>query len=224
MKQDQCPGKSSLLGFNLFLATALSVLVVAPAQAKLILSLSEVGGDVVGTSSGSLNLDSLFVFDTLAGTGGGVQVKESVFGGTNLGIGAAAGPVNVWLHAPGPGAFSGPPGFDSAALNQYFNADIDSGLFAGILASTGLIVDQSYVSKAAINASSTWVGTTLSDMELVEGTYTWTWGTGDDRDALVVNIGSAAVPVVATPLLVFLGLSMIGLARRRSKQCLRHNT
>ena len=48
----------------------------------------------------------------------------------------------------------------------------------------------------------------------VQGTYTWAWGTGDDRDELIVNIEDVPVSLPATPLLVFLGLALTRLMRQ----------
>jgi hypothetical protein len=60
---------------------------------------------------------------------------------------------------------------------------------------------------------STYAGQTFASLGMDSGSYTWSWGSGNTADSLMLNVISSSVPEPSTGFLAALGL--IGLASRR---------
>ena len=72
-----------------------------------------------------------------------------------------------------------------------------------------------YVSGTTLNSSSIFLGTTLADLGLLNGSsYTYNYGTGLNADSIVFNVG-APVPEPASMALVGAGLFGLVASRRR---------
>src|SRR5262249_2258386 len=82
-----------------------------------------------------------------------------------------------------------------------------------------LYVPGGYISGGPVSDSATFNNTTIANLGLTPGTYTWTWGSGAHADSFVVEITPARVPgpVVGAglPGLIMAGAALLGLWRRK---------
>jgi hypothetical protein len=171
----------------------------SPAQAGYVVTLKEVGSDVVATGSGVIDLNGL--------TG---PVPSS----TSTAINPAAGsiftgptsdsPVDIYFEVAGPASFG------SGGLTL---ADNGNGNTVGIIGSSFsvLLVPGGYASGAPLSDTSTYTGQTFSSLEVILGTYEWTWGSGPDQNFTLI-IGAAAVPEPASGALLGTALAWLLLA------------
>jgi len=148
-------------------------------------SVSQVGPNVVWSGSGSFNLTSLTLNETIPGVTGGFNRDFAQF---------VVGPTS-----PSPGTtYSGssfttfPTSFGSGSG---FPPSSSSGSLFGIVqtAPSGpreVLVPQGYVSGTMISGSMTYNSQTISGMGLTPGTYTWSWGTGGNTSTIVMIISS----------------------------------
>ena len=168
---------------------AVVVLISAvPARALVTVTVSEVGGDVVMSGSGSLNVSALAY---IGGTGYtyGIDPDTSTF-----------------LINPGPisalyqGGFSLPaalgPGTANILPNSGSGDQFGIALYYGTptLFVPGYLGGGTYTDGTGISSTSTYVGQTLSSLGLTPGNYTWSWGSGGNADSITMQIGSSAAP------------------------------
>jgi hypothetical protein len=189
----------------MFTAVTASLFSVRPAQGYLV-TLEQVGSNVVATGSGPINLTGL-TFNFIATT--------------TPGVAAVAGQIQT-------GPFSGPPldfysGFTGPASfgsGLGFVASDGSGDFVGIFAAAGLLeVPQGYVSGHALTDSMTFSSVTLASLGVTPGTYVWSWGTGLPNQDFTLIIGGAGVPDGGSTVFL-LGCALLGLvALRRKLSC-----
>jgi PEP-CTERM motif len=198
---------------RLMMATTLLVLsLVAPARAGFIVNLTESGGNVVATGSGTINTTALVLE-----SGGGnflpvlvPNIGEALFGAPHSDIylyGTAVGPTSFGsigghLADSGTGDFVGIDPFSLSPIQDY------------------LAVPENYVSGSMLQSSDTWSGQTFASLGLTPGTYTWTWGTGANADFFTMNIGVSSVPEPSSLLLSACGLGIVACAawaRRRPR-------
>jgi hypothetical protein len=168
----------SLKFFKPTLATTLAIVLAwllsaAPAQAGYIVTLQQIGPDVVATGSGVINLKGLsFSYSGSVNPGlrGGVL---GVLGEEFILTGPTSSSVNSYLGGTGPASFGG----------AFFTrpASSGSGDMVGIAVDfwgdVHIIVPTGYVSGSALSDSATYSGTTLATLGVRPGTYVWTWGT-----------------------------------------------
>ena len=157
-----------------------------------VVTLEQVGSNVVATGSGEFDLTGLL----LAGSENGSFVPASISPKLGEILSGDGGIVDIYLE------FSGPSPFGSGS---FATASSDSGDKVGVLSDGGgaLIVPQGYVSGTALSDSSTYDNATFTSLALTPGTYEWTWGRGADQ--------SFTLDVVATPLPAALPLFASGL-------------
>ena len=172
------------------------------AQGGYIISVSEIGSNVIAQGSGDLDLTGL--------TGPGLGADSPRVDGSTgtIVIGASAG-IDVYGGAIPPTSFG--TGLSTAATSGV--GDIVG--IAGIIGNIGVPVG--FTGGSLSPSSATWTGTSIFALGLTPGSYHWTWGTGVDQ-AFEVNIGPTVVPEAGESLVVLCGLSGLLLGSRRRKR------
>ena len=210
------------------LALAAGVLLAVPASAPaaIVLTLQEVGTDVVlSTPGGSINSNLLtFYNDDIRERSGSIindtSVPEVVIG---LGLAPAATPpaisYNIYSATiNGPSSLGGTPAAVTSSTNSgplfaFLNRGSGSGLV--------FLPSGANFGNLGLGASSTFTNTNLTTLGIAAGTYVWTIGTNSTTDTITLNvIGGASVPESASLLVPAMAISALGLVqlRRRSRQ------
>jgi hypothetical protein len=159
------------------------------AQAGYIVTLEQVGPNVVAMGSGPIDLTDLTIdVGSFAQPSLNPSVAQIVTGPPPL-------PAVVFYKGfSGPASF-GPPGGMPILANSGSGDDV------GIIGATGvvrltssLIVPSGYVSDNPLSDTATYDNTTITGLGATPGTYVWTWGSGAHADSFTLQIGPAAVP------------------------------
>jgi hypothetical protein len=201
---------------SLITACALFGATAAANASPYLVTIQQVGSNVVATGSGNIDLTGLQLFqsgvgfvDVIDATHGLIDLSTLTTGGSVFN-GTISGPTNF---GPGTGGFtfasssSGPiVGFDATDAPP-INRD--------------LRIASGYVSDSALGTSTdTFAMQTLASLGLTPGTYQWTWGTGADQSFTIQIIGTvssvplpAALPLFATGLI---GLGLLGWRRKKA--------
>jgi PEP-CTERM motif len=192
------PAKAVLGAMTLAMALA-----AASANATVIIDITEVGGDVVVTASGSLDLTGATFVNSYP-----AYSPWIIPGGDN------------WYVAPGPGgptegwaltSFEVPFGTSLTFFSSPSSLSGDNFFIwgqAGATEQVGLPVG--YLSGSLISSGMVFNGATIAGFTLIPGTYEFTL----PNDTIILNIG-VGVPEPATLTLLGLGLAGIGFLRRR---------
>jgi hypothetical protein len=199
------PTKANRPAINLLIrmlcvATASLLFVGTLAQAGFIVTLDQVGSNVVATGSGAIDLTGLTFI-----------LHASSLAGINPGVGAislAAG------NTDGYGGFSGPSSFGIGGPTLASSSSGDPISISNPTSHLGLFVPRGYSSGRPLSGSSTYDNATFSSLEVRPGTYEWTWGTGANQN-FTLKIGAAALPDTSSTFgLLFLTLTgLFGVSR-----------
>ena len=193
----------------IFTAVTASLFSVRPAEANYIVTLQQVGPNVVATGSGAFDLTGLpvhargfsptliepFLGNIVTGSSNFCDVYgTTITGPSNFGIGIEV------LASIGIGDLVG-MAFNGGHENESF-----------------LLVPVGYVSGTALSSSATYNNLTLGSPEVIPGTYVWTWGDGADQ-SFTLKIGSVGVPGVpdSGSTVSLLGFGLLGVAALRRK-------
>jgi hypothetical protein len=188
----RCAMKRAFLAVTVVGALCLA----ASVQAAEAIIFSQNGSDVVATASGSLDLTSFSADGRHNNQPGGIlDTRALVVGNTGTGT--------IDYHA----GISGP------SLNLNSGSDVvatsGSGFKFGVFPSLGFLwTEEGYVSGTSLASTSTWSNTTIAQLGLANGLYTYTWGSGAHADSLTIQIpvpeptafsmfGAAGLAVVA---------------------------
>ncbi len=151
---------------NSVLAAAALLAAASQAQAGYVVTLEQQGSDVVATGSGSLNISALSYSSSFNNIAAGLNASIGVFG---------VGPVSNTSYSIYSGSLSGPTSFGSGTDYYPSSGSGDTVGVVGVTGSTGVFVPGGYTSGSSLSSSSTYSGTTLADLGVTPGTYTWTW-------------------------------------------------
>lgn len=188
--------KKLVLGLIASGAAALNV-----ASAAVDIFINEVGGDVIATFSGSIDLTGASIVDNLGFFPGVNAQFPAVNFADSMTTLEGWGLTSFETFGPGNGTFN--------------TADDQNGDLLVINNQTGfgeLFLDPAYVSGDFISGDFTFFGTTLAALGLAEGTYLYTL----PNDQVNLFIGaSTAVPVPAAALLMAPALGAMVARRRR---------
>jgi hypothetical protein len=179
--------------------------VSAPAEASVVIDMSEVGGNVVTTGSGTVDLTDL----SFSSSGSDAGFVFASVGAVAVG---SSGADDLYSGATGPASF-GAGGF----IIPFGQSGDLLGLIANV-APAEILVPHGYVSGASLSGSSTYVGQTFASLGLTPGTYLYTWGSGPTADSLTVQIGPAAIPEPGSWGMMLLGFAALGLAGFRASR------
>jgi hypothetical protein len=199
-------GAAILIGFGL----------CAPkAQAAYVVTIEQIGSDVLATGSGSINFDALTFF---------IDESDSAVLGASDGV-IVVGPTiltddTYYSGIMGPDASFGGGG-------EFFGSSGGGGLvgLATFVQTSGgvVVVPRDYVSGAPLGTSTaTWADAGISSLGLTPGMYVWKWGSGTTADTFTLDI--VAAPEPATWAMMFLGLAGLALVRVRRAMRLQFET
>jgi len=183
----------------------ISGLSVQPARANYIVTLEQVGSNVVATGTGAIDLTGLSLLGTTS--------TEDPLINPHVGfiLTGASAIQDGYAGVNGPGNFgSGNGGFASSG----------SGDLVGIFGINSILgVPAGYVSGTALSDTSTYNNATFSNLGVTPGTYVWSWGTGPDQK-FTLDVRAAAAPDSGSTLgLLFLSvIALFGLNRLRHVQ------
>ena len=210
---------------------AVVVLISAmPARALVTVTVSEIGGDVVMSGSGSLNVSALTY---IGGTAipYGIDPNTSTFL-VNSGPQTALYQGQFTLPASlGPGTASLPSLLPSTgtygtgdSFGIAFYADVAGRTYQQV---PTLFVEggSGYTNGTAISGTSTYTGQTLSSLGLTPGNYTWSWGSGATADSITMQIGNSVAPGPASvpgPLPILGLAAAFGFSRKLRKRIKLH--
>jgi hypothetical protein len=181
-------------------ASALLALLPVSSNAAIMIDVAQVGPDVIATASGSVNVSALtnpFAF----------QVSASVFPSQGvLVVGSISTTSVTWYQgATGPSSM----GSGGSAVN----ASSGAGQSIGVLGGSSILLPTSLT--PTLSGSATFAGTTLSQLGLSVGTYTWTWGSGLNADSLTISVVPEPHQYAAVAGLCLVG---VGLWRRHARR------
>jgi hypothetical protein len=167
-----------------------------------------VGGDVVFTGAGSLDLTAWTL------QGGSVSNQAGVKADELISVGALSS-IDIYYQATD---FAGPTSIGPGT--GYFGSTVGTGDQVGIAFVTSqgpkLTPYTGYTSGAASSGAFTLPSSTFASLGLTPGSYEWTWGSGASVDTFTLNVG--AVPVPAAVWLFGSGLlGLVGVARRKAR-------
>jgi hypothetical protein len=143
----------------------------------------ELGGNVVMSASGSLNINDLTLVNPSAGPFpfGGLGVSGATFlMGTNG--------INTAQYS---GFTTTPPNFGPGGVTPS-QTSVSGDIFGVIKqgpAPYSLLVPVGYTTGTAISSSQTFNGQSFVSFGLTPGTYTYTWGSGANADSINVVVG-----------------------------------
>jgi hypothetical protein len=183
------------------MALALALFAAGVARADFIVTMTQVGSNVVATRSGALDVSDLPY------AGPEVSIAFLIPDMAFINLGPTVAGDDVYLRIVGPASF----GTGSAILESSGSGDAVG--IAGAL--NELSVPAGYTSGSPLSATTTYDHATFSSLGVTPGTYKWTWGSAPNEKFIldVVPEPSSFLPVTVI-LLVWLGVS---LARRRSR-------
>ena len=153
-------------------------------QAAVTINVVESGGDVIGTSSGSINLAALSGPIATFQNTGEIDGTETQTGLSKIVVGPSS-TADLWLGAVAPAIFSTGGSF----ADSFDGGSISVGAIR-TASNIGIYVPLGYVSGTPVDGTSTWTGHTFATLGLIPGTYVFTWGSDATADSITINISS----------------------------------
>lgn len=185
----------------------------APAQSAVVVTIKQVGQDVVVSGSGTIDLDGL-----IAGVDGGINGHMwPLRGGLIIGRVISSTTMNnvtAYRGAIGPAVFGG---------GSYSLVDLHLGDTFGVInafptTEPGIIfVPPGYASGAFLSGSATYLNNTLASIGVTPGSYVYSWGDRSGFDTFTINVLDG-VPEPRSWALMVGGFGLMGAAARRGKR------
>ena len=177
------------------------------AEAAAVYTFTQVGSNVIGTGSGSINLGALTYQSTSAGGASFSPASDYILGGPSSG-GAEDSYGVQFLSAP----------FNFGHSSNIFTPQSGSGDYLGVYAggSGRVFVTHGYVSGALLADTDIYNNSSFASLGLTLGSYIFSWGAGSTADTFTIQVGPPAAPVPepATLLLLVGGVAAATAARR----------
>jgi hypothetical protein len=198
-------------------AAALGVVLLAglssaPAQAGYVVTLEEVGTDVLASGIGPIDLTGL----KLIPNGGSPAFILAKFGFIITGP-AASTPTDNYRQIAGPGSFG--------SSDRPIEPGNGNGDVVGVQANAQeLSVPAGYVSGTALSDNAIYDGQTFASLGVTPGTYEWMWGTGANQNfTLIIGVAvGAPVPTPEPASASLLGMALVGLLLAGTIRCTQH--
>lgn len=154
---------------------------VASARAGYIVTLQQVGPNVVATGSGAFDLTGLtFGGPDLLGPG----VRPN-FPAVGVGSPPVVAVDDYFANAP----FAGPANFGSGTGTSPDSGSGDPvAIFPNVGGSSGLLLVPPGYLSGPISDSMTFNNQTFSSLGVTPGTYTWSWGAGADQNFTLIAV------------------------------------
>jgi hypothetical protein len=148
-------------------------------------TVTQSGSDVVWSGSGSFNLNSLTLVDSIPITSG-FNVGQAIWiAGAPTTFPGATGQRYGGASLTYPTIFgSGSPTYSTAVSTGSMFGVVDQGV-----SGRTITVPDGYVSGTTISGTTTYSSTTIAGLGLSGGTYIWSWGAGANASSLVMIIG-----------------------------------
>jgi hypothetical protein len=155
------------------------------ASGAFVVTITQVGPDVVWSGSGGFNLTSLTLVTSAPITSGFAASQAIWIAGAALTPPGPTGQQYGGASLTYPTTFASGPqtGLPSSTTGSMF------GVLPGGVTGRTITVPDGYVSGNIISGSTTYANQTISGMGLSGGTYTWSWGSGATASSLVMTIG-----------------------------------
>ena len=173
-------GSSSSRLALLFIALVFACLGIRQsAQAGYIVTVQEVGPDVVATGSGAINLTGLTFSQSSSSNPGLRPHILGVYGSAFILTGPTSSSVDSYLGGTGPTSFGGlfaGVSFASSGSGDMVGRTVDYWGDAHIIVPTG------YVSGTFLSDTATYSGQTIATLGVTPGTYVWRWGSGANQN------------------------------------------
>jgi len=151
----------------------------------ILITILEVGSDVVMSGGGSVNVSSLTTGSTLSL---GNRIDPSV-NFASLGNGSVTSYTGITGITPNMGLGSNTFSFNTTGTDSFAIEEFGSPLVE-------LYVPQNYVSNTALGPSTaTFTNKSFTTLGINTGTYTWTWGSGANEDSFTVQVGPSTLNV-----------------------------
>src|SRR5947208_310677 len=176
----------SLEFFKPTVATTLAIvlvwlLLVRPAQAGYVVTLQQVGPNVVATGSGAINLTGLTLLRDFGNPIASPAIKPF---GNGIGLIASrfiyTGPTSSSVDFYGP--INGPTSFGSAFFTHASSGSGDMVGINGGFEGAVILVPKGYVSGTPLSDSAIYSDASLATLHVTPGTYVWTWGKGANQN------------------------------------------